>query len=232
MDLIGVIGGMSWESTAEYLRLLNEGVRERLGGLHSARLRVATVDFAPIAQMQADGDWAAAADALAGEARSLEAAGAAFLLIATNTMHKVYDEVAAAVDVPVLHLGDVTADAVRAAGLGRVGVLATRYTMEQSFYRDRLAGHGVETLVPDQAGRHDVQRIIYDELCVGEVVPASRERLLAIARDLVAEGAEGIVLGCTELELSVREGDLEVPVFPTTTLHCRAALDRALGTAS
>jgi aspartate racemase len=225
MELIGVIGGMSWESTAEYLRLLNEGVRARLGGLHSARLRVATVDFAPIERMQADGDWAAAGAALAEEARSLEAAGAAFVLIATNTMHKVYDQVAAAVTVPVLHLGDVTAAAVLAAGLTRVGLLATKYTMEQAFYRDRLAGHGVETVVPDEAGRRTVQRIIYDELCVGRVEPSSRDELLDVARSL---GAEGIVLGCTELELSIGQEHLDVPVFPTTTLHCEAALDLAL----
>jgi aspartate racemase len=228
VELIGVIGGMSWESTAEYLRLLNEGVRARLGGLHSARLRVATVDFAPIERMQADGDWPAAAEVLAGEARSLAAAGAAFVLIATNTMHKVYDEVAAAVPIPVLHLGDVTAAAVTGAGLTRVGLLATRYTMEQAFYRDRLAGHGVRTLVPDQARRVAVQRIIYDELCVGRVEPASRDELLEVARSLVAAGAQGIVLGCTELELSISQADLDVPVFPTTTLHCEAALDLAL----
>lgn len=227
MELIGVIGGMSWESTAEYLRLLNEGARARLGGLHSARLRVATVDFAPIERMQADGDWAAAADVLAGEARALEAAGAAFVLIATNTMHKVYDEVAAAVAIPVLHLGDVTATAVTAAGLTRVGLLATRYTMEQRFYRDRLARHGVQSLVPDEAGRATVQRIIYDELCVGRVEPSSQDRLLDIAGSLVADGAEGIVLGCTELELSIGQQHLDVPVFPTTALHCEAALDRA-----
>lgn len=186
MELIGVIGGMSWESTAEYLRLLNNGARARLGGLHSARLRVATVDFALIERMQADGDWSAAADALVREARSLQAAGAAFVLIATNTMHKVYDEVAEAVTIPVLHLGDVTAKAVTAAKLTRVGLLATKYTMEQSFYRDRLAMHGIQTLTPDDTDRQTVQRIIYDELCVGRVEPSSRDQLLAIARSLVA----------------------------------------------
>lgn len=232
MELIGVIGGMSWESTAEYLRLLNEGTRARLGGLHSARLRVATVDFAPIEQLQADGDWAAAAEVLAGEARSLQAAGAAFVLIATNTMHKVYDEVASAVTIPVLHLGDVTASAVSAAGLSRVGLLATQYTMEQSFYRDRLAAHGIETLVPGGADRRAVQRIIYDELCVGRVVSSSRDRLLDIARSLIGSGAQGIVLGCTELELSISPRHLDVPVFPTTTLHCEAALDLALSARS
>jgi aspartate racemase len=228
MELIGVIGGMSWESTAEYLRLLNEGVRARLGGLHSARLRVATVDFAPIERMQANDDWAQAADVLAQEARSLEAAGAAFVVIATNTMHKVYDQIAAAVTIPVLHLGDVTATAVTAAGLTRVGLLATRYTMEQEFYRDRLATHGIRAITPNETDRHAVQRIIYDELCVGRVEPTSRDRLLDIARSLGGEGAEGVVLGCTELELSITQDHLDVPVFPTTTLHCAAALDLAL----
>jgi aspartate racemase len=225
MELIGIIGGMSWESTAEYLRLLNEGTRARLGGLHSARLRVATVDFADIERMQVAGDWAGAADVLAEEARSLEAAGAAFVLIATNTMHKVYDEVAAAVTIPVLHLGDVTAEAVTAAGLARVGLLATRYTMEQSFYRGRLAAHGIHAVVPNRTDRETVQRIIYDELCVGRVDPGSRDQLLDIARSL---DAEGLVLGCTELELSIGQDDLDIPVFPTTTLHCEAALDLAL----
>jgi aspartate racemase len=227
VELIGIVGGMSWESTAEYLRLLNEGTRARLGGLHSARLRVASVDFADIERMQVAGDWAGAADVLADEARSLEAAGAAFVLIATNTMHKVYDEVTAAVTIPVLHLGDVTADAVTTAGLTRVGLFATRYTMEQSFYRDRLAAHGIHAVVPNRTDRETVQRIIYDELCVGRVDPGSRDQLLDIARSL---DAEGLVLGCTELELSIGQDDLDIPVFPTTTLHCEAALDLALHT--
>ncbi|MET7282532.1 amino acid racemase [Kribbella sp. NPDC005582] len=228
MEIIGVLGGMSWESTTEYLRLLNEGVRERLGGLHSARLRVATVDFAQVERFQATGDWTAAGALLAREAADLEAAGAALILIATNTMHKVYDVVAAAVTVPVIHLGDVTAEAVRHQGLSRIGLLATRYTMEQTFYTDRLRGHGVQTLVPDAADRAEVQRIIYDELCVGLVSEPSRQSLIEIANKLVAQGAEGIVLGCTELELSLTAADLTVPVFPTTALHCAAALDRAL----
>lgn len=228
MQIIGVIGGMSWESTAEYFRLLNTGVRDRLGGLHSARLRVATVDFAPIEQMQATGDWQAAGEALAGEARDLEAAGAAVILIATNTMHLVYDAVAGAVSVPVLHLGDVTAAAVRQAGLRRIGLLATRYTMEQSFYRDRLASRGVDTLIPEAEDRAAVQSIIYDELCLGVVTEESRDRLLRVAGTLLDRGAEGIVLGCTELELSVRAEDLDASLFPTTALHCAAALDLAL----
>ncbi|MEY9910004.1 aspartate racemase [Catenulispora sp. MAP12-49] len=228
MRRIGLIGGMSWESTAEYYRLLNQGVRDRLGGLHSAWVLVASVDFAPIERMQQSGDWEASGEVLAGEARALRAAGAELIMIGTNTMHKVYDQVAAAVDCPVLHLGDVTARAVRAAGLERIGLLATRYTMEQDFYRQRLADGGVESLIPDEADREQVQRIIYDELCVGVVTEESRELLIAIGQRLVDRGARGIVLGCTELELSVRIGDLAVPVFPTTALHCQAALDAAL----
>jgi len=225
MELIGIIGGLSWESTAQYLRLLNQGVRERLGGLHSARLRVATVDFAPIEAMMAAGDWTSIAAVLAGEARALEAAGASFALLATNTMHKVYDSVAAAVAIPVLHLCDVTASAALAAGVTRVGLLGTRYTMEQDFYRDRLARNGVNAIIPSGSDRDAVQHIIFDELCVGQVTTASRERLLDICRSL---SADGIVLGCTELELSIRPVDLDVPVFPTTALHCAAALDLAL----
>jgi aspartate racemase len=225
MELIGIIGGLSWESTAEYLRLLNQGVRERLGGLHSARLRVATVDFAPIEAMLAAEDWTSIASVLVDEARALEAAGASFVLLATNTMHKVYDDIAAAISIPVLHLCDVTASAALAAGVNCVGLLGTKYTMEQDFYRDRLARHGVTADVPGVADRAVIQRIIFEELCVGRVEEASRQRLLDICRSLQADG---IVLGCTELELSIRPDDLDVPVFATTALHCAAALDLAL----
>lgn len=228
MRKIGVLGGMSWESTAQYYRLLNEGVRERLGGLHSARLVVASVDFASIEEMQVAGAWEAAGEALAVEARGLQAAGAEVVLIATNTMHKVYDAVAAAVTCPVPHLADVTAAAVRGQGLERVGLLATSYTMEQEFYRGRLRDGGVETLVPDPADRAEVQRIIFEELCLGVVRPESRDRLVQVAESLLVGGAQGVVLGCTELELSIRSGDLPAPLFPTTTLHCSAALDLAL----
>jgi aspartate racemase len=228
MDLIGIIGGLSWESTAEYLRRLNQGVRTRLGGLHSARLRVATVDFAPIEAMMAAGEWTSIATVLAGEARALEAAGASFVLLATNTMHKVHDDIAAAVSIPVLHLCDVTASAALAAGVTRVGLLGTKYTMEQDFYRDRLSHNGVSAIIPAGAARNTVQRIIFDELCVGTVDPSSRDRLLDICRSLLAAGAEGIVLGCTELELSIGPADLAAPIFATTALHCEAALDLAL----
>ncbi|MGM0385651.1 MAG: aspartate/glutamate racemase family protein [Actinomycetota bacterium] len=229
MRKIGLLGGMSWESTAEYYRLLNEGVRHALGGLHSARIVLASVDFAEVERMQVGGRWEEAAALLATEARGLEAAGADVVLICTNTMHRVADAVASAVSIPLLHLADATADAVAAAGLSTVGLLGTAFTMEQDFYRGRLASHGLTVLVPEAADRALVHGIIYDELCVGRVEVSSRESLLAVARRLVDRGAEGIVLGCTELELLATPGSLgPVPLFPTTRLHVEAALRFAL----
>ena len=228
MKKIGVLGGMSWESTLQYYRLLNEGTRDRLGGLHSARVVISSVDFAPIEKMQINGDWQAAGDLLAAEAIALESAGAELILIATNTMHKVYEQIAGAVTCEVLHIADVTAQSVRDAGLDRVGLMATRYTMEDDFYRDRLAASGIASLIPDLDDRGELQRIIYDELCLGVISPSSHDTLIGIARQLVERGAQGIVLGCTELELSVTNDDLLITVFATTSLHCQAALDRAL----
>ncbi|MER7662480.1 MULTISPECIES: aspartate/glutamate racemase family protein [unclassified Streptomyces] len=228
MRTIGLIGGMSWESSAEYYRLLNEFVRERLGGLHSARCVLHSVDFADIEELQAAGEWERAGEILAGAAKGLEAGGAELLLICTNTMHKVAGQVEAAVSVPLLHLGDATADAVRAAGLGRVGLLGTAFTMEQAFYRDRLAEHGLDVVVPDAAGRALVHRVIYEELCLGVVREESRTAYQEVIAALVAEGAEGVILGCTEIELLIGAGDSPVPVFPTTRLHAQAAVDAAL----
>ncbi|MCL6299359.1 aspartate/glutamate racemase family protein [Streptomyces kronopolitis] len=228
MKTIGLLGGMSWESTAEYYRLLNELTRERLGGLHSSRLVLYSMDFAEIERLQADGQWEQAAEALAEAARALEAAGADILLICTNTMHKVADPVAAAVTVPLLHLADTTADAVRDGGLRRIGLLGTAFTMEQDFYRGRLESHGLEVLVPDDAGRSIVHRTIYEELCQGIVREESRQSFMTVIRDLVAAGAEGIVLGCTEIELLIKAEHSSVPVFPTTRLHAEAAVTRAL----
>ncbi|WP_407987315.1 aspartate/glutamate racemase family protein [Kitasatospora sp. CMC57] len=229
MKVIGLIGGMSWESSAEYYRLLNELTRERLGGLHSARCVLWSVDFAEIEQLQVAGEWDAAGSVLADAARSLEAAGAELLLICTNTMHKVADQVAAAVDVPLLHLADAAALAVRSAGLGRVGLLGTAFTMEQSFYRDRLASHGLEVLTPDAPGRALVHRVIYEELCLGVIREESRAAYRSVIAELVVRGAEGIVLGCTEIELLVSPADSPVPVFATTRLHAEAAVAAALG---
>lgn len=219
---------MSWESTAEYYRLANVLVAERLGGLHSARLLLASVDFAGIEELQRAGDWAGAGAELADVARSLEAGGAELLVLCTNTMHLVADAVTAAVDLPLLHIGDVTADAVRAAGLRRVGLLGTAFTMEQPFLRERLGSHGLDVLVPGAADRALVHRVIYDELCRGVVREESRAAYREVMARLVADGAEGIVLGCTEIELLVGDGDAEVPLFPTTRLHVTAAVDRAL----
>ncbi|MFD8755932.1 aspartate/glutamate racemase family protein [Kitasatospora sp. NPDC059577] len=228
MKTLGLIGGMSWESTAEYYRLINELTRDRLGGLHSARLVLHSVDFAEIEQLQAAGRWEEAGQVLAGAARSLEAAGADLLLICTNTMHKVADQVEAAVSVPLLHLADATADAVRAAGLRRVGLLGTAFTMEQDFYRGRLASGGLDVLVPGAGARALVHRVIYEELCVGVVREESRAAYREVIGELVAAGAQGIVLGCTEIELLVRQADSPVPVFPTARLHAQAAVAAAL----
>ncbi|MER6299294.1 aspartate/glutamate racemase family protein [Kitasatospora sp. NPDC001539] len=228
MRTLGLIGGMSWESTAEYYRLLNELTRDRLGGLHSARLVLHSVDFAEIERLQTAGRWEEAGSVLARAARSLEAAGADLLLICTNTMHKVADQVAAAVSVPLLHLADATAQAVRAAGVRRVGLLGTAFTMEQDFYRGRLASHGLEVLVPEEDARALVHRVIYEELCVGIVREESRAAYRRVIGDLVAAGAEGVILGCTEIELLVRPEDSPVAVFPTTRLHAEAAVAAAL----
>ena len=231
MRTIGLLGGMSWESTALYYRWINEGVRDRLGGLHSARIVMVSVDFAEIEAMQVDGDWEAAGAALAREARHLEAAGADGLLICTNTMHKVADGVQAAVEIPLLHLADATAQRIVAAGVERVGLLGTRFTMEQAFYRDRLASHGLEVLVPDPAGREAVHRIIYEELVLGEVREASRREVADVVEDLVARGAECVIEGCTEITL-LSLGDLvRVPRFDTTRIHAESAVAWALGDA-
>ena len=228
MRRIGLLGGMSWESTALYYRLLNEEVRDRLGGFHSARLVLASVDFAEIEAMQVAGDWAAAGALLADEAAALEVAGAECLVLCTNTMHKVADVIEAAVGIPLLHLADVTADAVRRAGLERVALLGTRFTMEQPFYADRLRSHGIDVLVPAGEDRTLVHDVIYDELVLGVVRDESRAAYVDVVRRLVDEGAGGVVLGCTEIELLIGPGDVPVPVFATTALHARAAVDFAL----
>jgi aspartate racemase len=228
MQLIGFLGGMSWESSAEYYRLANEMVRDRCGGLHSARCLLYSVDFAAIERMQVDGRWDDAATALAEAGGALQAAGADFIVLCTNTMHRVADTLADAVDVPVLHIGDTTAAAVVGAGLHRVGLLGTGFTMAQPFYADRLASHGLEVLVPDEADRATIHRVIYDELCLGVVREESRDAYRRVIRRLVAAGAEGVIYGCTEIELLVGPQDSAVPVFPTTRLHVAAAVDRAV----
>jgi aspartate racemase len=229
MKRIGLLGGMSWESSAEYYRLINEATRDRLGGLHSADCLLRSVDFADIEELQRDGRWDQAARRLAAEAQALVAGGAELLVLCTNTMHKVADAIGAAIGVPFVHIADTTAEAVRAAGLGTVGLLATGYTMEQDFYVGRLRDvHGLEVLVPDEDDRRIVHAVIYDELCVGVVDDGSREEYRRIMRGLADRGAEGILLGCTEIDLLVGRQDAPVPVFDTTRLHAERAVALAL----
>ncbi len=229
-QLLGLLGGMSWTSTAEYYRLLNTLYAERWGGLHSAPLLLHSVDFAEIAAMQQAGDWNGAGQLLAEAARGLEQAGAGALLLATNTMHRVAGQIEQAVNIPLLHIVDGTAQAIQAAGIDRVGLVATAFTMEQEFYTGRLRDKfGIEVLVPGDEDRPEVHRIIYDELCRNDVRPESREVYREILAKLVARGAQGIILGCTEITLLVGPEDTTVPVFDTTRLHAQAATDWLLG---
>jgi len=225
MRLLGMLGGMSWTSTGEYYRLLNHGVATRLGGLHSARLLLHSVDFEPVATMQHAGDWAGTAKVLVDATQGLERAGAEGLLVATNTMHKVADEIEEASGIPLLHIADATADRLLAEGRQRVGLLATAFTMEQEFYTDRLRRRGLEVLVPEQDDRAEVHRVIYDELCLDVVRDESRERYREVMGRLAARGAEGIILGCTEITLLVDSGDSPVPLYDTTAIHAEAAVD-------
>jgi len=228
MQTIGLLGGMSWESTIPYYRIINETVRQSLGGLHSARIVLHSVDFHDIERLQDAGDWVQAGEVLADAARSIEAAGADFLVICTNTMHKVAPAIARAVAMPLLHIADPTAAAIAKTGFSTIGLLGTRFTMEQDFYRDRLARNGIDAIVPDDDERAFVHRVIYGELCRGIVRDDSRARYRSIIERLVARGAQGIVLGCTEIAMLVGAGDAAVPVYDTTLLHARAAAVRAL----
>lgn len=228
MKTIGLIGGMSWESTASYYRLINQAVKTRLGGLHSASLLLHSVDFAGIEQLQRAGDWDGAGAQLAQAARGLQAAGAGALLICANTMHIVAPAIVSAVQIPLLHVVDVTAAAVRQAGLRRVGLLGTRFTMEQPFYVQRLQQQGLEVRLPDADDRALVHRVIYEELCQGQLVARSRDDYRRVMAALVAQGAEGIILGCTEIAMLVDASDATVPLFDTTKLHAQAAVDWAL----
>lgn len=229
MKTIGLIGGMSWESSAGYYRLVNEGMKQRLGGLHSAKSVMYSVDFHEIERLQHAGDWEAAGIALADAASALERGGADFLVLCTNTMHKVAAVIEGAVAIPLLHIADPTGAAIRRGGFSRVGLLGTRFTMVQAFYRDRLREkHGLDVIVPDDAGCDVVHRIIYDELCVGTIRNESREAYRQVMRELVARGAEAIILGCTEISLLVGPDDASVPLFDTTALHAEAAVDMAL----
>ena len=228
MKRIGLLGGMSWESSAEYYRLVNELVRERLGGLHSAECLLFSVDFATVETLQAEGRWEEAGRLLSEAAAVLERGGADIVVLCTNTMHKVAEAVQTGLSVPLLHLGDTTARAVVGAGVGRVGLLGTAFTMEQDFYRDRLTSFGLDVVVPGADDRALVHRVIYDELCVGVVSEDSRRDYRAVIERLVDAGCEGIILGCTEIELLIGQQDSPVPVFPTTRLHAEAAVALAL----
>ncbi|TPJ75310.1 aspartate/glutamate racemase family protein [Mesorhizobium sp. B2-6-2] len=230
MKTLGLIGGMSWESTAIYYRLLNDIVRERLGGLHSAKLLLWSFDFAEIAERQHAGDWEGAGVLLVEAARKLEAGGAEGLVICTNTMHKLADAVQAAISIPLIHIADATAHAVLDAGVKRPALLATRFTMEQDFYKGRLADkYGLEPVVPDQAGRDIVHRVIYDELCQGIVKSESKSAYLdEVGRMRRTDRVDGIIMGCTEITMLIGQGDFDVPVFDTTRIHAAAAVDFAL----
>jgi aspartate racemase len=229
MRRIGLLGGMSWESSSEYYRLVNEAVRERLGGLHSADCLLRSVDFTAVEVLQREDRWDEAGALLAGEARALQDAGAELLVLCTNTMHKVAEPIVAAIDIPFVHIADTTAHAVRAAGLERVGLLATAYTMEQDFYVGRLRErHGLDVLVPGAEDRRVVHDVIYGELCVGVVDDGSRDAYRAIMARLADAGAEAILLGCTEIDLLVGARDSRVPVFDTTRLHAERAVELAL----
>jgi aspartate racemase len=227
--VIGLIGGMSWESSAEYYRIINREVRRRLGGVHSARSLMWSVDFGEIERLQHGGDWDRLTTAMTDAARRLERGGAYFVVICTNTMHRMADAVAAAVSIPLLHIADPTAEKIRATGMRRVGLLGTAFTMEQDFYKGRLAeAHGLAVIVPEEEDRRIVHRVIYEELVAGMVRPASRLLYREVIARLVERGAEAVVLGCTEIMLLVSDEDSAVPLFDTTTIHALAAVDRAL----
>ncbi|CAI0696693.1 aspartate/glutamate racemase family protein [Serratia ficaria] len=229
MKVLGLLGGMSWESTIPYYRMINEQVKERLGGLHSAKIVLYSVDFQQVERLQHQGDWEGAGQLLAAAAVSLRAAGAEALVICTNTMHKVAEAVELASGLPLIHIADATARQVRQQDIRRVGLLGTRFTMEQEFYRGRLQQrHGIEVVTPVAADRDIVHRIIYEELCLGKVRDASRDEYRRIISDLEQQGANGIIFGCTEIGLLVGAQDASVPVFDTTAIHARAAAEYAL----
>ena len=228
MKRIGLLGGMSWESSAHYYSLINELVAERLGGLHSADCVMVSVDFAGIEEMQRAGRWTEAGDYLAERARALEVAGAEFVVLCTNTMHKVAPQIEAAISIPMLNIGDVTASAVFAAGLTSVGLIGTRFTMEETFYVDRLVSAGLAVIVPDVEQRAMIDRVIFEELVLGVVRDESRARYVEVITALGSRGAQGVILGCTEVELLVGPGDTSLPVFPTARIHAEAAVALAL----
>ncbi|MGY3188058.1 aspartate/glutamate racemase family protein [Lysinibacillus sp. TE18511] len=228
MDTIGMIGGMSWESSAEYYRLMNEEVKRQLGGLHSAKCILYSVDFQEIEHYQARGDWDKAGQVLGEAAQSLEKAGADFIIICTNTMHKVIDIIQEKISIPILHIADATAHQITEAGLQKIALLGTKYTMEQDFYKARIEGFGIDVLVPLTEERTEINRIIYEELCLGQIETTSKEYYLQVIEDLVNSGAQGIILGCTEIGLLIKQEDVNVAVFDTTVIHARATVNKAI----
>ncbi|NWO14093.1 aspartate/glutamate racemase family protein [Virgibacillus sp.] len=228
MKTIGLIGGMSWESSAEYYRIMNEEVKEKLGGLHSAKCLLYSVDFDEIERYQAEGDWESAGEALGKAALSLEKAGAAFIVICTNTMHKVIDSIEKRVTIPVLHIADATANQIQQSNIKTVGLLGTKYTMEQKFYKARIEANGIKVIVPNEKARNDIHRVIYEELCVGKIEQSSKDYYKNVIQQLVNHGAEGIILGCTEIGLLIKPEDSEVPLFDTTVIHAIEAVHEAL----
>lgn len=228
MKTIGLLGGMSWESTTLYYQKINEATKLALGGLHSAKVAMVSVDFSEIEQLQHAGDWAACAEILSINARQVEAAGADFLLICTNTMHKVAGEIAAAIDIPLLHIADATAARIIAAGHKTVGLLGTRFTMEEDFYRGRLERHGLKVIVPGNDDMQTVHNVIYDELCLGSVRNESRDAFIDIIAKLETEGAHCVIAGCTEITMLVQSGHVDIPLFDTTAIHAEEAAAMAL----
>lgn len=232
MKVIGLIGGMSWGSTIPYYRTINETIKERMGGLHSAKVILYSVDFHEVEQLQHAGDWEAAGALLANAARSLESAGADLLVLCTNTMHKVAPAIEATVSIPLIHIADATAEAIKQGGFESVGLIGTRFTMEQEFYRDRLRiVHGLNVLIPAPDDREVIHRVIYDELCLGNVRHESRQEYRRIIAELIAQGAQAVILGCTEISLLVTQQDSAVPLFDTTGIHARRAAEEALAEA-
>ncbi len=229
MKTIGLIGGMSWESTAEYYRIINEAVRERLGGLHSAKIVIYSVEFEEVGKLQREGRWDEATDLMIDAAKKVERGGADFALICTNTMHKMAEDVAASINIPLLHIVDATAEKIIPSGLKKLGLLGSTFTMEEDFYKGRLKEkYGLDVVIPGEAERQLVHNVIFEELCQGEIKDSSREQVKTIIKKLVDGGAQGIILGCTELPLLIRPEDCPVPLFDTTAIHAEAAVDYAL----
>ncbi len=229
MKTIGLIGGMSWESSIEYYRIINETAKEKLGGLHSAKSLMVTVDFAEIEKLQHEDRWDEAGQILVKCAQDLERGGADFIVLCTNTMHKLADQIITNVNIPFLHIADATAEKIVGAGIKRIGLLGTRFTMEHDFYKGRLINNfGLDVLVPEKADRDIVHRVIYEELVLGKIVKSSRREYIRIMHDLLTQGAEGVILGCTEIELLIKDGDCSAPLFPTTKIHAIAAVEKAL----